>query len=229
MHWNKTYYIVVYQEGGNEFNYYKWYYGTGNPYENGSFYMEENYNWQWQEDANKDFCFRTYAYASGEEPDGVVERWAVLLGCKSSIEGVYYYADKDAYDWKECLIRHGWDESHIKMLISPTFDQVESAMEWLASVDDGDDLDLITWSSHGGEVSGDYGFAVADIYVHGKDINAWLDECSAKGFCLIACTCYAEHAIYHLKREGRVILAESAADKKGSCSGYTKMMFLHIS
>jgi len=46
LHWNKTYYIIVYQDGGNQYQYYKWYYGTGNPYENGSFYEEENYNWQ---------------------------------------------------------------------------------------------------------------------------------------------------------------------------------------
>ncbi|MCD6223013.1 MAG: caspase family protein, partial [Thermoplasmata archaeon] len=219
---DRTYYIVVHQDGGSDRQYYKWYYGNGNPYERGSSYDGNSLIWTWDENTDRDFCFRTYAHETGDEGDGIVERWAVILGCRDTISGITYYADNDAYDWKECLIRHGWDESHIKMLISPSFNDVKSAMEWLASVDDGDDLDLIAWTSHGGEVGGDYGFAVADIYVHGKDINAWLDECSAKGFCLVAESCYSEWAIHHLKAERRVILASSAADKESSCGGYIK-------
>ena len=95
-------------------------------------------------------------------------------------------------------------------------------MEWLASVDDGDDLDLIAWSSHGGGGEWGYGFSIYDGGITDDDLNAWLDDCSAKGFCLVADTCYAEWAIYHLKGEGRVILAASAMDRKSYCGGYIK-------
>jgi len=39
-----TYYIVVHQEGGDGHNYYRWYYGNGNLYNNGSFYEVETVN-----------------------------------------------------------------------------------------------------------------------------------------------------------------------------------------
>ena len=66
----------------------------------------------------------------------------------------------NAHDWERCLLSHGWDSSHINVLVYPTFKQVKSAMEWLASVEDGDDLDLIAWDSHGGGSSWDYVFMV---------------------------------------------------------------------
>ena len=210
LHWNKTYYIVVYQEGGNEFNYYKWYYGIGDPYKNGSFYSEENYNWQWQEDSSRDFCFRTYAYTSGEEPDGIVERWAVLLGCLESSSGIAKYADQDAYDMRDCLVAHGWDASHIKVLISPTKSQVKDAIKWLDSVDDSDDIGLVMWASHGGGNSNiGYVFAVKDSAVHGYEMDSWLDQCGAEGICVIAESCQAGWAIDDLAKEGRVILTSS--------------------
>jgi len=217
LHWNKTYYIVVYQEGGNEFNYYKWYYGIGDPYKNGSFYSEENYNWQWQEDSSRDFCFRTYAYTSGEEPDGIVERWAVLLGCLEVIGGkTTKYADQNAYDMRDCLVAHGWDASHIKILISPTKSQVKDAIEWLDSVDDSDDIDLVMWTSHGGS-GGDisyYMFAVKDSRVYGYEMDSWLDQCGAEGICVIAESCQAGWAIDDLAKDGRVIL--TASDREHS-------------
>ncbi|MCD6223048.1 MAG: PKD domain-containing protein, partial [Thermoplasmata archaeon] len=46
----ETYYIVVYQTGGSEWQYYKWYYGSGDPYDRGSSY---NYEGGWNEDTSK--------------------------------------------------------------------------------------------------------------------------------------------------------------------------------
>jgi len=214
--WNRTYYIVVYQDRGNKWQYYEWYYGTGNPYQRGSSYDGNSLTWTWDENENRDFCFRTYAHETGDEGDGIVERWAVIIG------GTAYYSNNDAHDWENCLLSHGWDSSHIQVLVYPIFEQVESTMEWLASVDDGDDLDLIAWSSHGGGSVWGYGFGVSDGGITDDDLNAWLNNCSAKGFCLVADTCYAEWAIYHLKGEGRVILAASAKDRYSYCGGYIK-------
>ncbi|MCD6331337.1 MAG: caspase family protein, partial [Thermoplasmata archaeon] len=223
------YYIVVYQDRGNKWQYYEWYYGTGNPYQRGSSYDGNSLTWTWDKNTDIDFCFRTYAHETGDEPDGVVERWAVILGCRDTISGTAYYADNDAYDCKECLVRHGWDESHIKMLISPSFDEVKSAMEWLASVDDGDDLDLIVWTSHGGGSGWGYEFNVYDGSIKDDDLNAWLDDCSAKGFCLVANSCDAGWAIHHLKEEGRVILASSAKNRSSYVSSYIEnSVFLYF-
>ncbi len=229
LHWNKTYYIVVYQDGGNQYQYYKWYYGTGNPYENGSFYEEENYNWNWRENKDRDFCFRTYGYTSGEEPDGIEERWAVLFGCLESTGGIAMYADQDAYDMRDCLVAHGWDASHIKVLISPTKSQVKDAIEWLDSVDDSDDIDLVMWASHGGKSdSGYYIFTVKYDVVYGYEMDSWLDQCGAKGICVIADTCYAGWAIDDLAKDGRVILTSSDRQHKaGAWDPFQNHVFIY--
>jgi len=210
---DRTYYIVVHQDGGSDRQYYKWYYGSGDPYERGSSYDGNSLIWKWDEDTDRDFCFRTYGHTTGDEGDGRVERWAVILGCRDTMDGVAYYADNDAYDWKNCLVKYGWDESHIRMLISPSFNDVKSAMEWLADVDDGDDLDLIAWTSHGGTGFNGYGFWVRDGGILSSDMNKWLDACSAKGICLVAESCSSEGAIKYMKEEGRIILASSAINR----------------
>ena len=203
----ETYYIVVYQTGGSEWQYYKWYYGSGDPYDRGSSY---SYEGGWNEDTSKDFCFKTNGHKTGDEPDGIEERWAVIFGCVDTFMGLDYYADQNAYDLKDTLVSHGWDPSHIKVVISPTFNDVENAMEWLASVDDMDDIDLTAWSSHGGK----YGFAVKDMAVQYKTaMGPWLDNCGAKGIFIAISTCGSGGAIEFLAKEGRVIMASAAEDE----------------
>ena len=203
----ETYYIVVYQTGGSEWQYYKWYYGSGDPYDRGSSY---NYEGGWNEDTSKDFCFRTYGHKTGDEPDGIEERWAVIFGCVDTFMGINYYGDQDAYDLKNTLISHGWDPSHIKVLISPTFDDVKNAMEWLASVDDMDDIDLAAWTSHGGK----YGFAAKDRGVdYRRHMGPWLDSCGAKGIFIAISTCGSGGAIQFLAKERRVIMTSATEDE----------------
>ena len=203
----ETYYIVVYQTGGSEWQYYKWYYGSGDPYDRGSSY---NYEGGWNEDTSKDFCFKTYGHKTGDEPDGIEERWAVIFGCVDTFMGIGYCEDQDAYDLRDALVSHGWDPSHIKVLISPTFDDVKNAMEWLASVDDMDDIDLAAWTSHGGK----HGFAAKDRgvdYCH--HMGPWLDNCGAKGIFVIVDTCGSSGAIQFLAKQGRVIMTSCAEDE----------------
>ncbi len=210
---NRTYYIVVYQDGGNQYQYYKWYYGTGDPYNRGSSYSEENYDWNWRENKDRDFCFRTYGYRTGNEPDGVEERWAVIFGCLDTFMGINHCADQDAYDLRDTLVSHGWDPSHIKVVISPTFNDVKNAMEWLASVDDMDDIDLAAWTSHGGK----YGFYVKDRGInYEKDMDPWLDKCKVKGIFIAISTCGSGGAIQFLAKEGRVIMTSCRDDEASS-------------
>ncbi|MCD6572748.1 MAG: caspase family protein, partial [Thermoplasmata archaeon] len=206
----ETYYIVVYQTGGSEWQYYKWYYGSGDPYDRGSSY---NYEGTWNEDTSKDFCFKTYGHKTGDEPDGIEERWAVIFGCVDTFMGISYYADADAYDLGDTLVSHGWDPSHIKVVISPTFNDVKNAMEWLASVDDMDDIDLVAIKSHGGK----YGFAVKDMAVQYKTaMGPWLDNCGAKGIFIPINTCGSGGAIQFLAKQGRVIMTSCAEDEGSS-------------
>ncbi|MCD6222543.1 MAG: hypothetical protein J7K12_02520, partial [Thermoplasmata archaeon] len=203
----ETYYIVVYQTGGSEWQYYKWYYGSGDPYDRGSSY---NYEGTWNEDTRKDFCFKTYGHKTGDEPDGVEERWAVIFGCLDTFMGISYCADADAYDLRDTLVSHGWDPSYIKVVISPTFNDVKNAMEWLASVDDMDDIDLVAIKSHGGK----YGFAVKDMAVQYKTaMGPWLDNCGAKGIFIPISTCGSGGAIQFLAKEGRVIMTSCKEDE----------------
>ena len=210
----KTYAIVVYQTGGSERNYYKWYYGNGDLYENGMFY--ERTNGAWNGDIGRDFCFRTYGELSGDEPDGVEEKWAVLIGVLETSDGtICHFADNDAYDARDCLIAHGWNPSHIKVLISPTKNEIKSALSWMAKNDDYDDIDLVMWSAHGSMAAPPYGylFVTYDGIFFGKEIDSCLDKCSYKGMLVIAETCQSGGVIHDVAQDGRVILTSSREDR----------------
>ncbi len=206
---DKTYYIVVYQDGGNPYQYYKWYYGSGDPYDRGKAYSS-SWATNWQEFGSNDFCFRSYAHKTGDEPDGKEERWAVIFGCLETHIGIDYYADNNAYDLRDTLLSHGWDASHIKVLISPRWTDVKNGIEWLDSMDDGDDIDVVAWSSHGGEG----GFWTKDGgIVYDRDMNPWLNKCDAKGMFIAISTCNSGGAIEHLAAEGRVIMTSCKEDE----------------
>ncbi|RLF42522.1 MAG: hypothetical protein DRN17_07750, partial [Thermoplasmata archaeon] len=199
--------------------YYRWYYGNDNVYSNGSFYEVNGnvYNGNWSENGSRDFCFREYGEYSGEEPDGVVERWAVILGVLQTKDGICYYADQDAYDMRNVLVNHGWQSSHIRVLISPTFDQVKQAMDWMSSMDDQDDISLLCWRSHGGYT----GISLRDEDLYYRTIASWLDSLDSEGVAVIAQNCNSGAAIPYLERNGRIILT-ACSDTEGS-GGYQIM------
>jgi len=217
----ETYYIVVHQEGGDEHNYYRWYYGNDNVYSNGSFYEVNGnvYNGNWSENESRDFCFREYGEYSGEEPDGVVERWAVIVGVLQNHYGqTCYYADQDAYDMRNVLVNHGWQSSHIRVLISPTVDQFGKAMDWLSSMDDPDDIALVCWSAHGDTTI----IAVRDGDVYYGSIGSMLDKLDSQGIVVIADSCHSGAAIPYLEENGRVILTSCNAGEVSSMSDTMK-------
>jgi hypothetical protein len=223
----ETYYIVVHQEGGDEHNYYRWYYGNDNVYSNGSFYEVNGnvYNGNWSENESRDFCFREYGEYSGEEPDGVVERWAVIIGVLDSSVGTCYYADQDAYDMYRVLVDHGWQGSHIRVLISPTTSEVDAAMNWLGRMDDPDDISLLCWTSHGGHT----GFATKDDGVSYQAVGNWLDELDSQGILVIAENCNSGAAIPYLEKDGRVILTSCrAGESSGSDDTIKNSIFIYF-
>ncbi|MCD6223030.1 MAG: hypothetical protein J7K12_05040 [Thermoplasmata archaeon] len=208
--WNKHYSIVLWQSGGNERNYYKWYYATGNPYPNGSFYYLER---GWKEDSSKDFAFITYGEPTGDEPDGVEERWAVIIGGPNLGE----HGEVGSIDvriTRDVLVQRGWDPSHIWTIYpdESNLKNVENAIEQMKKAEDMDDICLVSWSAHGSFNNGVY-----TIYLNGaltgKKLKSWLDDFACKGMLLLAETCHAGGAIYDLAQPKRVILAACAADR----------------
>ena len=219
----ETYYIVVHQEGGDEHNYYRWYYGNDNVYSNGSFYEVNGnvYNGNWSENESRDFCFREYGEYSGEEPDGVVERWAVIVGALDSCVGTAYYADQDAYDMRNVLVDHGWQGSHIRVVISPTVDQFSKAMDWLSSMDDPDDIALVCWTAHG-----DYGgIYLKDSLVSYSGIANMVDDLDSQGILVIAESCQSGAAIPYLEKNERVILTACKVSESASSNDLMKNSF----
>ncbi|HEC94410.1 MAG TPA: hypothetical protein ENI45_00410, partial [Thermoplasmatales archaeon] len=209
LNYDKTYYIVVYQDGGNERSYYKWYYGNGDPYNRGVSYSTDTYPWDWEEDSGKDFCFRTYGESTGDEPDGVVERWAVLVGVLENQWGeITYYADEDVYDMRDVLVHHGWQSDHIKTLVSPRRASIRSAIKWLDSMDDGDDIIVLVVRAHGGiDVNnGKGGITAYDGVFYYYQMDELLDECDAEGIFVLIHSCKSGSAIPDMAQEGRVIL-----------------------
>jgi len=206
-----TYYIVVYSDGGDEDNYYRWYYGDNNPYSNGYAQYSTNAGNSWNSLTNIDFCFRTYSSISGEEPDGVVERWALLVGVAEYItpETKAKYADYDAVDFKNVLVHHGWQEDHIKVLTNEqaTKNNILSYLNWLDTMEDQDDIVIYSHSSHGGLIPGySYALYTYDSSIWDYTLDAKLDKLGSKNVLVVLDCCESGGFIPTLGKPGRVIL-----------------------
>ena len=201
---------------------YKWYYGTGNPYQRGSSYSEENFNWQWQEDLSKDFCFRTYAYETGEEGDGIVERWAILF----DINPDYPYPKDASYHGlvgqvKDCLVDHGWEENHIKMIFTVSYDELKSAILELDTKEDGDDIVLLCSNTHGYRG----GIALEDRLLSYEELNSWLDDLGAEAIIYCISACHSGSAIPIIGCKGRVIMTACGAFETGATAWFLTFLF----
>ncbi|KAA0003531.1 MAG: hypothetical protein FE044_01400 [Thermoplasmata archaeon] len=208
-----TYYIVVRSDGGDEGNYYCWYYGNDNPYERGYAEYSTNAGEEWNSLSNIDFCFRTYGVYSGEEPDGKVERWAVMFS--------QFRSDPNIGFVKDCLLNHGWKEDHIKMLDKePTYEDIKSAILWVDQRDDQDDILLLCSNNHGFKG----GVALANGVLYYKDLDRLLDCCGARSFYSIS-ACHSGSAIPILGEAGRVIVTACRDYEEGGTAWF--LVFLY--
>jgi len=208
---HETYYIILKAEGGDENNYYTWYYGGDNPYSNGIAYF--NYGDGWTQLSDKDFCFRTYGELTFEEPDGVTERWAVIFSQFNSDPNVKFV--------KECLLNHGWEEDHIKMLNNePTYNDIMSAILWVDQMDDQDDILFLCSNSHGFRG----GIALANENLYYESLDRLLDNCGARIFYSIS-ACHSGSAIPILGKRGRVIVTACKDYETGATAWF--LVFLY--
>ena len=135
------YYIVVYSDGGDEKNYYRWYYGENNPYFRGYAKNSTDGGNSWDSLYDIDFCFKTYSSISGEEPDGKVERWALLVGVDWGDKATDC-CDNDCIGWKNVLVHHGWQSDHIIVLTNEqaTKANILSWLNWIDAMENQDDI-----------------------------------------------------------------------------------------
>ena len=205
-----TYYICI-ETGGwiKSYSYFKWYYGYNNPYKNGEAGGDNV-------DSNVDFAFRTY----GSNNDGVVNKYAVLVGVENSKmmpNQPAVYAAQSAIVIKNALLSDSsWKPENIKLILneSATVDNVTKAIKETVSKMDGDDILMLSFSSHGGDGK----VVLYDREISTTDINHILLRYDVNAF-IAVCTCHSGWWTEKAKHDGRVIVTSSAKDEDTSGGG----------
>ncbi len=93
-----------------------------------------------------------------EEGDGNTEYWAVLIGVDYTWHqptATHIRFDEMAEEMhKMLLISDHWQEDHMKVLTEKeaTWVNIIDALLWLDSMDDGDDISLVYYAAHGGNL-----------------------------------------------------------------------------
>ncbi|MCD6222716.1 MAG: caspase family protein [Thermoplasmata archaeon] len=217
LRFDRQYYIIIkmYGEWGDDRHYYRIYYGDNDPYKRGSAYVYENGKWN---ELSQDLCFETYGEYNGNEPDGVEERYALVIGNAHYSSGTLVGPINDANQMATLLSESGW---HVSLVINATRSDVLNAFEQIASKEDMDDIVLFYYSGHGGVLKDppDYKPKYAAIHtVDGKNVGATdfehyfgevmysqkqifiFDSCNSGGFI---------EAPTNITRDGRIIIASS--------------------
>ena len=205
-----TYYIVIHASGGDESSYYRWYFAGNDLYGRGMAYSSYDNATTWNNEPNNDFCFRTYGELSDELPDGKTERWALLVGvAKYEYGDTAPYADNDAYDFRDVLIHHGWQEDHIKVLTNEraTEKNITDALKWIDSMEDEDDIVIYFHAAHGS----DHYICTYEYYggFMSYELDAMLHWLGSKNILAIIDCCYSGGWISALKFTNRVVLTSS--------------------
>jgi len=151
--------------------------------------------------------------AATEPADGVREYWAVIIGI-SDYESIrdLNYADDDAYDIRNALVNHGWEPSHITLLIDSAASKagIQNAITTLDSNADSDDVVLFFFSGHGYAVPDVPPFDEDDHYdevlcawdtwfsdsfifnvIVDDELGSWLDRLEAQAKVVILDSCFS--------------------------------------
>lgn len=212
-----TYYIVVHAVGGDAEHFYSWMYKSSNVYKHGYGFISYDDGSNWNAQYNWDFTFRTYGIDE-KDADGVVERWAILIGINNYPGGVpdLVYCREDAIAMKNLLIDHGWHSDHIKVLTDSraTVENIEFAIKQIDFQEDNDDIVLFQFSGHGSPSS----IRVYDSSLGATKLDKDLDKLESQNMALIFCSCYSGGLIDYIGQSGRVILTVAARDET-ACPG----------
>ncbi|MHA1280675.1 MAG: caspase family protein [Candidatus Helarchaeota archaeon] len=215
---NKEYFIEVSQTGGDEKHFYKWYYGNGNCYPNGEAYIKDSGGW---ESFENDFAFETYGDYTGDEPDGIVDRWAVVVGSRDG-PGDDINIKNDAIDVNNLLTSNSWKTN---LLIDSNKDEIKQAITTMKEKEDEDDIVLFFFSGHGvifdydGDGTGDESLICpwGNEAIRAKELNEMFNGYASQKIIFIFESCHSGGFIsgetYNLVKNGRAILTSSKADE----------------
>ena len=182
-----TYYIVCRASGGNIDNNYCWLFGMNNPYKKGDAWLSDDYGNSWYvfdyppDFPDADFCFKTYGK---EGMQG--NYYALIIGISDypGTENDLPCPAKDALAIKNALLAgNNWHSNNIKFLVNEqaSVSNVENALSWLISKETANDVSLIYFCGHSGQIDDKYPYDESD----GKDEflalydGGWLDDTMA--------------------------------------------------
>ena len=216
---NNTYFIVVHTVGGTERNCLVWRCSNNDSYVNGSIFISCDSGKNWGILHTQDFCFRTYGEFTGEEPDGKIEHWAIIIGIETyENQEKAWYGDENAIDIKNILCWFGWQESHVKLLIDEEATKygVIEAIRWLDSKENNDDIVLFMFSG-----SMDYINGTGIIKLYGIDeelsdyeLDQELDKMGSKKMAVILDGSKSGGFAENIARDGRVIMSSCKKDEE---------------
>lgn len=206
----EEYYIVVHQAGGDTRNYYKWYHSGTNVYIDGDSYSKESAIGSWDKHVF-DFAFKTVGDYSGDEPDGTVDHWTVVVGESDAI-----YADNDARNMADILSNNDWNT---ELLIDVSASELKNILlTQIESQEDEDDVVLFYFSGHGYDVKYK-NTTLIDLngsHLLAEDINEIFGEFASDKIIFIFDSCSSGGFIdqeVNLKKENRIILASTEMNK----------------
>ena len=211
----KKYFIEVSQNGGDKNHFYRWYYGNGDCYSNGEGYVKENGNW---ESFGNDFAFETYGEEDPNQGDGIVRKWALVIGTGLNSNDNYgIYAKNGASIINTLLSSNGCNTIYLK---DADKDTIKQGINTIMEKEDADDIVLFHYAGHG--VIRDDGYRSSLMPFGGQLIYAnELDEMfnnfnSEKNIFIFDC-CFSGGfitATYNLARNGRLILTSCTAEEE---------------
>ncbi|KAA0014857.1 MAG: hypothetical protein FE041_01570 [Thermoplasmata archaeon] len=138
----RKYCIVCYAEGGDSEHYYNWSYGSGDLYKEGYAHISRDGGEHWS-GLSVDFCFKSYGENYSEEPDGITNRYGILIYMESAS-----YAKESIKAMKEVLWQHGWNEDNIWIYERSQYWDIKITFRELDKKEDSDDILLFMYAGH---------------------------------------------------------------------------------
>lgn len=157
--------------------------------------------------------------------DGNTEYWALIIEAPG-----WAYASLDATVFYNMLIKRGWVEDNIKTLIgeeNATRENILQAIEWLDLKEDSDDVVLIIFAAHGGNIKDEQPLDEPDGYdeyfylsrgskITDDELGVLLKNFSSTNMLVIFNSCKSGGMIdgdADLRKSGRVVLTACKANE----------------
>jgi hypothetical protein len=152
-----------------------------------------------------------------------VEYWAVIVGVSDYLyQDTLNYADDNAYDLCGKLAL-AWGTDHVMLLTdqyAPKWFIQYIILNWLAPLEDSNDVVLFYFAGHGGEYLGNYDICPYDgnpyllsSFISDYELNSWLSPLDSNNVVVILDTCHSGGFIPSLSSASQVIMASSAASE----------------